>query len=584
MESLAHELRQSAALFLAGAKRCEIERAESDQAPSGHQACARLLLSLVTRSRAMTSLWMNPTVDAAAERPAAATAGLRMAAGTPARAEVLTQWNRNLEAGPARGLSKVARATGHTSGYGGPSFTTGDARGGTRHLPADLDMDPEEEDLQGDAPVAMDDAGSWGTAQSDVEEDAAVVDLRSFHHGQEPQPPPAKGPRSKRPSETCSHSCPATHAAKGAHPTARKAQPAAHKSDADTPAMPERVARRMAHEEGLELPASSNATGFKGVYRTAHAKAKPFRAQVTAGRRSKLIGYYSSAAEAALAHARLGPDARVAAAAEAAEAAGAVGAAGAAGAAGVSEAVGPVAPRRQASACTEDAAAALLQLISGTGSADLAPEPSAGAPSASACTALFNMRRPDTYASTAPAPAVKAAPPRRAKAATASPADAAGRGTSGMRKWTAAETELLRELVEEHTDAGGYPRWASIAQGLPGRNAQESRCRWQRVRNSDRQSSAKRGGGERSEAAGVKRARGAGGLAAAAEEEEGASRAEAEAEAEAEQNARALGALGETLKLKGHLVARSSRHAPPPCTRSPSSVTDVSYLQPATPA
>ena len=65
MESLAHELRQSAALFLAGAKRCEIERAESDQAPSGHQACARLLLSLVTRSRAMTSLWMNPTVDAA---------------------------------------------------------------------------------------------------------------------------------------------------------------------------------------------------------------------------------------------------------------------------------------------------------------------------------------------------------------------------------------------------------------------------------------------------------------------------------------------------------------------------------------
>jgi len=135
----------------------------------------------------MTSLWMNPTVDAAAERPAAATAGLRMAAGTPARAEVLTQWNRNLEAGPARGLSKVARATGHTSGYGGPSFTTGDARGGTRHLPADLDMDPEEEDLQGDAPVAMDDAGSWGTAQSDVEEDAAVVDLRSFHHGQEAQ-------------------------------------------------------------------------------------------------------------------------------------------------------------------------------------------------------------------------------------------------------------------------------------------------------------------------------------------------------------------------------------------------------------
>ena len=532
----------------------------------------------------MTSLWMNPAVDAAAGRPAAASAGHRMAGGTPVRAEVLTQVSINVEAGPARGPSKVAGATGRNSGYGGPSFTTGDARGGTRHLPADLDMAPEEEDLQGDAPVAMDDAGSWGTAQSDVEEDAADVELRSLHQGQEPQPPPAKGPRSTRPSETCSLSDPATHAAKGAHPTGRKAQPAAHKSDADTPAMPERVARRMAYEEGLELPASSNATGFKGVYRTAHAKAKPFRAQVTAGRKSKLIGYYSSAAEAALAHARLGPDARVAAAAEAAEAAGAAEVAGVAGAAGVSEAVGPVAPRRQASACTEDAAAALLQLISGTGSAELAPEPSAGAPSASACTALFNMRRPDTYASTAPTPAVKAAPLRRAKAATASPADAAGRGTSGMRKWTAAETELLRELVEEHTDAGGYPRWANIAQGLPGRNAQESRCRWQRVRNSDRQSSAKRGIGERSEPAGVKRARSAGGLAAAAEEEEGASRAEAQAEAEAEQNARALGALGETLKLKGHLVARSSRHAPPPCTRSPSSVTDVSYLQPATPA
>ena len=48
--------------------------------------------SLVTchsLERAMTSLWMNPAVDAAAERPAAATAGLRMAAGTPARADII---------------------------------------------------------------------------------------------------------------------------------------------------------------------------------------------------------------------------------------------------------------------------------------------------------------------------------------------------------------------------------------------------------------------------------------------------------------------------------------------------------------
>lgn len=270
----------------------------------------------------MTNLWMDPAVDAASGRPVAATAGLWMAEAKHGRAEVLTQWKRNHDGRPAWGLSKVTGETGRTSDYGGSIFTAAVSRrpaSGTRHLPADLDTDPDEDHQGGAEAVAMDDAGSWGTAQSDVEEDAAEVD-RSVHLGQEPQPPPAKGPRSKRPSETCSsHS--GTHPAKGAPPTGRKAQPVVHKSDADTPAMPERVARRMAYEEGLELPASSNATGFKGVYRTAHAKAKPFRAQVTAGRRSKLIGYYSSAAEAALAHARLGPDARVAAAAEAAEAA-----------------------------------------------------------------------------------------------------------------------------------------------------------------------------------------------------------------------------------------------------------------------
>ena len=56
--------------------------------------------SLVTchsLDRAMTSLWMNPAVDAAAERAAAATAGLPMAAGTPVRAEVLTQVSINVE-------------------------------------------------------------------------------------------------------------------------------------------------------------------------------------------------------------------------------------------------------------------------------------------------------------------------------------------------------------------------------------------------------------------------------------------------------------------------------------------------------
>ena len=530
----------------------------------------------------MTNLWMDPAVDPASERPVAAAAGLWTAEAKHGRAEVLTQWKRNHEGCPDWGLSKVMGATERTSEYAGPGYTAG-VGGVTQHLPADLDTDPEEEDHQGGAEaVAMDDAGSWGTAQSDVEEDAAEVDLRSFQLGQEPLPTPAKGPRSKRPSARLLE---ASEMSTSAPLTGRKAQPIVHKSDADTPAMPERVARRMAYEEGLELPASSNATGFKGVYRTAHAKAKPFRAQVTAGRRSKLIGYYSSAAEAALAHARLGPDARVAAAAEAAEAAGA---AEATEATEATEAFEPVAPRRQASTCTEDAAAALLQLISGTGGAMLAPEPSAAVPSASACAALFNMRRPDTCAGAAPTAVVKAAPPRRAKAAPAPPVDAAGRGTSGMRKWTAAETEHLRELVGEHTDAGGYPRWANIAQGLPGRNAQESRCRWQRVRTSDRQSSTKRGGVQRDEAPpGVKRARTAGGLAAAAAAEEGASKAEVEAEAEAEQNERALralGAFGETLKLQGHHAAHSSRPAPPPCTRSPSSVTDASYLQPAPPA
>lgn len=552
---------------------------------------------------------MGAAVDAAPERPVTAAAGYRAAEAKHGRDHVLTQRERNHE-GDAWGTPKVTGATDLASKYG-PDATA--AAAGARHLPADLDVDPDDEDHQGGAEaVAVDDTISWGSAQSDVEEDATEVDLRSFHPGQEPhgsskhlalQNEPAakcgrrgcglpcyhpglcsgeeaKGPRPKRPSarlleasETLS--LPATHPAKGMPPSARKAQPVLHKSDADTPAMPERVARRLADEEGLELPTSSNATGFKGVYRTAHAKAKPFRAQVTAGRRSKLIGYYSSAAEAALAHARLGPDARVAAAAEAAEATEAT------------EAAEATVPRRQAS--TEDAAAALLQLITGdqlvsgtAGTALLTSEPSAAAPSASACTALLNMRRPDTCAAV-----VKAAPLRRAKAdpprheaPKAPPADTVGRGTSGMRKWTAAETEHLRGLVGEHTDAGGYPRWANIAQGLPGRNAQESRCRWQRVRNSDRQSSAKRRGLEREEAApGVKRVRGAGGLAAAeGGEEEWASKAEVDAEVDAEHKERPL----EALKLKGKGLA-AGRSTPPPCTRSPSSVTDT-YLQPAPPA
>ena len=116
-----------------GAHACAQRREASiDQAPLAFSSDRdkRLVAS-------MTNLWMDPAVDAASERPVAATAGLWMAEATPGRAEVLTQWKRNHEICPARGLSKVTGGTERIS-YGGPSFTASGAGGGARHLPAEL--------------------------------------------------------------------------------------------------------------------------------------------------------------------------------------------------------------------------------------------------------------------------------------------------------------------------------------------------------------------------------------------------------------------------------------------------------------
>ena len=44
----------------------------------------------------MTNLWMDPAVDPASERPVAAAAGLWTAEAKHGRAEVLTQWGKNL--------------------------------------------------------------------------------------------------------------------------------------------------------------------------------------------------------------------------------------------------------------------------------------------------------------------------------------------------------------------------------------------------------------------------------------------------------------------------------------------------------
>lgn len=57
--------------------------------------------------------------------------------------------------------------------------------------------------------------------------------------------------------------------------------------------------------------------------------------------------------------------------------------------------------------------------------------------------------------------------------------------------WTLEENEALLRLVTEEVDDRGRPRWAMVAKGLPGRTAQEARCRWRRI--SDAQNRRERG-------------------------------------------------------------------------------------------
>lgn len=57
--------------------------------------------------------------------------------------------------------------------------------------------------------------------------------------------------------------------------------------------------------------------------------------------------------------------------------------------------------------------------------------------------------------------------------------------------WAFDENETLLTRVREHIDSRGRPKWALVAQGLPGRTAQEARCRYRRI--SDAQARKSRG-------------------------------------------------------------------------------------------
>ena len=61
------------------------------------------------------------------------------------------------------------------------------------------------------------------------------------------------------------------------------------------------------------------------------------------------------------------------------------------------------------------------------------------------------------------------------------------------KPWTYDENETLLMLVRDPTlaDRRGRPKWAQVAKGLPGRSAQEARCRWRRI--SDAETRRKRG-------------------------------------------------------------------------------------------
>jgi len=57
--------------------------------------------------------------------------------------------------------------------------------------------------------------------------------------------------------------------------------------------------------------------------------------------------------------------------------------------------------------------------------------------------------------------------------------------------WTYDENDILLMRVRDYVDSRGRPKWAAVAKGLPGRTAQEARCRYRRI--SDAETRRKRG-------------------------------------------------------------------------------------------
>ena len=63
--------------------------------------------------------------------------------------------------------------------------------------------------------------------------------------------------------------------------------------------MTEAEARRLAAAEGLSLVPAATATGYRGVYKI-NSRSKPFSAKVSHDGKQHSLGYYTTAAEAAL--------------------------------------------------------------------------------------------------------------------------------------------------------------------------------------------------------------------------------------------------------------------------------------------
>jgi hypothetical protein len=50
--------------------------------------------------------------------------------------------------------------------------------------------------------------------------------------------------------------------------------------------------------------------------------------------------------------------------------------------------------------------------------------------------------------------------------------------------WGYAENMALQRLTRQCVDARGRPKWDAVSRGLPGRSAQEARCRYRRITDS----------------------------------------------------------------------------------------------------